>query len=110
MIKGIDVILVDTVKTGEDAFGNPTFDEVEITIKNVLVAPTTSDDLPTSINLDGKKNVYTLAIPKGDANVWEDKKVKFFGKEWRTFGFATEGIEANIPLKWNKKVLVERYE
>ena len=41
---------------------------------------------------------------------WEDRKVTFFGKDWRVFGIPSEGIESMIPLKWNKKVTVERYE
>ena len=32
-----------------------------------------------------------------------------FAGTYRTIGFATAGIEANIPLKWNRKVKVERY-
>ena len=31
-------------------------------------------------------------------------------KEWRVFGMELEGIEQLIPLDWNKKVYVERYE
>ncbi|HHJ8372345.1 hypothetical protein [Streptococcus pyogenes] len=54
--------------------------------------------------------VYTLAIPKGDNHDWGDKEVRFFGEKWRTVGLALEGIEELIPLEWNKKVMVERYE
>ena len=35
--------------------------------------------------------------------------VEFFGQRFRTYGDVTEGIEAMIPLQWNKKVKVERY-
>ena len=59
-------------------------------------------------NLTGKKAVYTLAIPKGDQNSWEDNNV-VFRKKWHVLGFAIEGIDENIPLDWNKKVMVERY-
>ena len=41
---------------------------------------------------------------------WTDTKVEFFGKTWKTVGEPVEGIEENIPLRWNKKVVVERYE
>lgn len=34
----------------------------------------------------------------------------FFGQTFRTCGGAVQGIEAMIPLRWNKKVQVERYE
>ena len=109
MIKGITVVLISKVQKGTDAFNRPTYEYVEEEVENVLVAPTTADDIATSQDLTGKKAVYTLAIPKGDSHNWEDVTVRFFGKEWRTFGYPLEGIEANIPLDWNKKVMVERY-
>lgn len=96
-------------KTGTDPFGNPIYEETDIDVENVLVSPTSTDDIVNQLTLTGKKAVYTLAIPKGDTNDWEDKEVKFFDKRWRTFGFPIEGIEDLIPLDWNKKVMVERY-
>lgn len=33
----------------------------------------------------------------------------FLGRKWHVLGFAIEGIDENIPLDWNKKVMVERY-
>lgn len=108
-IKGITIILVDKVKTGTDPFGTPIYEDQDIEVENVLVSPTSSDDIVNQMTLTGKKAVYALGIPKGDTHVWEDKEVKFFGERWRTFGFPTEGIEDLIPLDWNKKVMVERY-
>ena len=110
MIKGIPVILISKVKTGEDPFGAPIFTDVEIRVENVLVAPTLSDDVVNQLTLTGRKAVYTLAIPKGDKNSWENQEVRFFGQRWRVFGIPTEGIDELSPLDWNKKVTVERYE
>lgn len=110
MIKGIRIILYDKKQIGTDDFGRPIYEEVPIEVENVLVAPTNTDDIVTTLNLTGKKAVYTLAIPKGDAHDWKDKKVEFFGRTWKTFGIPMEGIEENIPLDWNKKVMVECYE
>lgn len=110
LIKGITVTLINKAKTGEDPFGAPIYEDMEIEVDNVLVSPTSTDDIVNQLNIDGKKAVYTLAIPKGDTNNWEDAEVFFFGKRWRTFGIATEGIDHLIPLDWNKKVMVERYE
>lgn len=110
MIEGITVILVDKISDGVDPFGTPIYQDTEIPVDNVLVSPSTSDDMVNQLNLTGKKAVYTLAIPKGDEHDWEDKEVRFFGQTWRTFGFVTQGIEHLIPLDWNKKVMVERYE
>lgn len=109
-IKGITVTLIDKVKTGQDDFGHSVFEDREIEVENVLVTPTTTDDRVNQLNLTGKVADYTLGIPKGDNHDWEDKEVLFFGQRWRTFGIPTEGIESLIPLDWNKKVTVERYD
>ncbi len=109
MIKGITVTLVNKVNNGVDPFGQPLYEDVEIEVDNVLISPTTSDDIVNQMTLTGKKAVYTLAIPKGDTNTWEDQEVRFFGERWRVFGIPLQGIEHLIPLDWNKKVMVERY-
>lgn len=108
-IKGITIQLIEQVKTGTDPFGNPIYEDKPVDVENVLVSPTSSDDVINQQSLTGKVAVYTLGIPKGDTHEWEDKEVLFFGKRWRAFGFPTEGIEHMIPLDWNKKVMVERY-
>lgn len=110
MIKGITVTLINKKEVGRDPFDQPIVKDMPIEVENVLVSPTSTDDIVNQLNIDGKKAVYTLAIPKGDTNNWEDAEVIFFDKRWRTFGIPTEGIEDLIPLDWNKKVMVERYE
>ncbi len=109
-IRGIKVTLISKQITGHDPFGAPILSDVPIMVDNVLITPTTSEEIINRQELYGKKAVYTLAIPKGDTNKWEDVEVEFFGKRWRTFGIPEEGIEHLIPLDWNKKVTVECYE
>lgn len=109
-IQGIPVTLIERRETGRDALNAPVYEETETVIENVLVAPAASDDIVGTMDLEGKKLVYTLAIPKGDTHSWIDVKVRFWGRTFKSFGFPTEGIEANIPLDWNKKVTVELYE
>jgi len=110
MIKGVTVTLINKKEVGRDPFDKPIYEDVPVEVDNVLVTPTSTDDITNQLELTGKKAVYTLAIPKGDNNNWEDTEVLFFNQRWRTFGFVTEGIEHLIPLDWNKKVMVERYE
>lgn len=109
MIKGIPVIIKKKVQIGKDGFNHPIYDYIDETVENVLVAPSSSDDVVSAQDLYGKRAVYTLAIPKGDQHNWNDTIVEFFGTQWKTFGFPLEGIEENIPLAWNKKVMVEKY-
>lgn len=109
-IKGITVTLYTVTQTGTDPFGDPIYTETPVTVDNVLVAPSSGAEVVDTVNLYGRKPIYTLAIPKGDTHEWENRKVSFFGKDWQAFGAVLEGIEANIPLEWNRKVMVARYE
>ena len=109
-LKGITVTLLGETVKGKDPFGKEIIEESAINIENVLVAPATTDDIKNQLNIDGKKIEYTLAIPKNDTNDWTDKKVIFFGQTWHTVGIPLEGISDLIPLEWNRKVTVERYE
>lgn len=109
LIKGITVILVEKKQVGVDGFGSPIYETEEVKVENVLVVPASADDIVTSQDLTGKKAIYTLGIPKGDIHNWEDATIIFFGQTWKSFGIPLEGIEENIPLSWNKKVMVERY-
>ena len=109
-MKGITVTLYTVTQTGTDIFGEPTIVETPVEVHNVLVSPASSTDILDTTNLYGRKAVYTLGIPKGDTHDWENRKVRFFGKDWHVIGMPTEGIDDLIPLSWNKKVMVEKYE
>lgn len=109
-IQGIDVYLHTTKKVGVDDFDQPIYEETIETVKNVLVDQPTSEEAADNLNLTGKRSSYVLRIPKGDTNDWEDKKVEFYGKVFRTVGPVTEYIEKLVPGQWNKKIMVERYE
>lgn len=111
-LKGITITLINKKEIARDPLGSPIYEDIEIEVNNVLVNPTSAEakDVIGRLNLDGRKAVYTLAIPKGDTNIWEGQEVIFFDKRWKVFGSVMEGIEKLIPLDWNKKVTVERYE
>lgn len=110
MIKGITITIYQKQKYGKDMFGHDLYEEIPEEVDDVLVAPIASNDISVNTNTDISKTQYNLAIPKGDDHDWNNTKVKFFGKTWKTVGEPVEGIEENIPLRWNKKVVVERYE
>lgn len=110
MLKGITVLLYERSKVGTDTFNRPIYEEVPEAVNDVLVAPLTEQEVISELNLSGKKAVYTLAIPKTDNHIWENKTVEFFGEKWRTVGMPIRGIDDMIPLRWNAKVRVERFE
>lgn len=110
-IKGITVTLYTRTQSGTDDFNRPVYTETAVNVDNVLVAPVSdADEVLDTLNLTGHEIIYQLAIPKGDAHTWTGCKVGFFGSLFNVIGEPVEGIEAMIPLSWNRKVKVERIE
>ena len=109
-LHGVTVILYDRIQDGVDEFNRPVYVEIPNEVENVLIGEPTTQDVIDTLNLTGKRLAYTLAIPKGDAHIWTDRTVEFYGERFRTIGNPTQGIEDLIPLQWNRKVKVERYE
>ena len=110
-MRGITVTLYERTETGTDELNHPIYTETAVQVDNVLVAPSGSIEVLDQTNLDGRKGDYTLAIPKRDQHDWlAGQKVSFFVYDWRIIEMPEEGIEWLIPLGWNKKVRVERYE
>lgn len=73
-----------------------------VSVENALVGEPSSTEragcnIPT----------FKVGIPKGDQTDWLDKKLRFFGRTFRTVGYPLQGIEANIPLSWHKTLSVE---
>lgn len=111
VIKGIDIQLINLIENGKDEFNQPFYTETApITIKNVLVSPLESSDVIDGTSLLTEKLRYQLAIPKGDDHRWANSIVVMRNNRFKTVGEAIGGIESMIPLDWNKKVVIERYE
>ena len=83
-MQGIDIIRYNKTQTGVDGFGAPIYSEAPEVVHNVLIGEPATEDIVNDLQLYGKRLAYTLAV--------------------------TEGIEAMIPLRWNRKVKVERFE
>lgn len=113
-IKGRNIILYDKEKTGVDGFNRPTYEEVPIEVENVLISTPTDQEITDTLNLTGKRVSYVLGIPKVDDNTWTGRRVElpedFPQGKYRVIGHPVGGQEDLIPLDWNKKALVERYE
>lgn len=109
LIKGITVVLYDRIQTGVDDFNHPIYREEPVSVDNVLVTPVNTSAITGDVQMEGKRAEYELCIPKKNTNVWENRVVEFYGHKWKTIGIPQKWIEENVPLDWNKKVLVERY-
>lgn len=108
-MKGVTIELYNRVQSGVDDFNRPIYRETVEQIDNVLIGEPSTQEVVDELNLSGKTLAYTLAIPKGDAHEWENKRVGFFGEIFEVIGKPTQGIDHLIPLSWNKKVKVTRY-
>lgn len=110
-MRGITITLFERTQTGTDPLNHPIYSEEAVSVDNVLVAPMSDEEVLQTYTLTGRKAVYQMGIPKGDTHEWTaGKKVGFFGETWRIIGLPEEGIDYLIPLNWNRKVRVERYE
>lgn len=110
MIHGTTVILYNKREIGKDGFNRPVYDWKAETVDDILIGQPSDDERKSELDLNGRRIEYVLGIPKGDSHEWENCIVEFFGHKFQTFGIPVEGIEANIPLRWHKKVKCERYE
>lgn len=113
MLKGIDVTLYAAQVVGTDEFNADIYEETPEVVHNVIVAPITATDVIAVNQLYGKKAVYQLYIPKGDAHEWEDKRVTFtvggISFDGRVFGATNAYQDSMVPLEWNKQAWVEQY-
>ena len=107
---GVTVVLYTKTLSSYDSMNNPVYTTKATNVENVLVGQPETDDVTSSISLYGKRIAYWLGLPKGDSHVWTDSEVEIFGEKFRTFGDTVQGIEANVPTPWHKKVRVERCE
>lgn len=108
-IQGITIQLINMIEDGVDGFNRPIeYEAAPIDVDDVLVGEPSPDDIRNNLNLYGKSVKYTLGIPKGDTNKWVGDVI-IWGERFRIIEGPTQGIEANIPLRWNKKVYVEVY-
>ena len=110
-MRGMTITLYDRTQTGTDELNKPIYSETPVLVDNVLIAPSSVVEVLDPNSLNGRRGDYVMAIPKGDTHEWTSgKKVNFLGKDWRIIDMPEEGIEWLIPLSWNKKIRVERYE
>lgn len=112
-MRGVTIQLLTRKMTGRDELNQPVYEDVPEDVENVLIAPVSGDDIIDATQLEGRKSVLTLGIPKGDTHEWENQKVALpapFAGTYKVFGTPQVGIPALVPTAWNKKIMVEKYE
>lgn len=112
-MKTVTVVLKKKTQSGTDGFGQPIYTTKDVQVKDVLVGEPSTTDIQNALTMYGVRVSYTLAVPKGDSNDWRDAEVVLpapWSATYHVVGDPTEGIEENIPLRWNKKVHLERMD
>lgn len=110
LIKGTTVILWTKTQTGTDGYNEPVYEWSSESVSNVLIGEPAPQERIDEKSLTGRSIDYVLGIPKGDTHNWENQIVEFFGHKFLTYGIPEQGIEANVPGPWHKKVKCQRYE
>lgn len=109
MLHGITIQLEQRTEVGQDDFNRPTYTTTYVDVENVLVGRPDAQEITDTLNLTGKRIEYILGIPKGDTHEWLDKKIRFFGQEFKAIGYPETGIQDLIPMDWGSNLKVERY-
>lgn len=109
-MRGENVTVITATPTGVDEFNNPTHTRTELTVTDVLVAPTTTNDLTGSTRPDGKTTTLTLHFPKTFTGRLAGALVRVRGVEYRVVGNPVAYQTANTPTRWNRPVELEEVE
>ncbi len=110
MIQGMTVTLYEPTPAGMDPFGEMQYTTEEpVEVAGVLVALPSAEERTDAYTRTGAMISYVLGIPKGDTHNWQGAIVEIAGHKYKAVGIPEEGIEANVPGPWHRKVQVERY-
>lgn len=107
---GETIILYQKTQTGVDSMNMPVYEEIPVSVDDVFIGYPTGEEKISELTATGRHWVYTLGIPKGDTHDWENARVEFHGRTWRTFGAPVKGIPELMPFQWGMNVKVEAYE
>lgn len=79
-----------------------------MTVEDVLVAPASTTEVLDMLNITGKKQ-STISRFQKEIRIPGKTAEWIFGASWRVIGFPQQGIEENIPGRWNQRWMVECY-
>ena len=101
-MRGITIVLYKKEQIGVDAFNRPIYEKKREEIADVLIAPAQEQEILDTLNLTGRKAVYTLAIPKGDTHEWENSD-RNAGSGARSSDPASVEQESESGMLWHRK-------
>ncbi|MBQ9002192.1 MAG: hypothetical protein IJ087_10095 [Eggerthellaceae bacterium] len=108
MISGMSVSVLRRVMSGRDEMGEPVFATSTETVGNVLVAPSSTDEMDETNRAFGVTCELTLHFPKSYTASLEGCAVEVRGVEYRVLGDPQPYMPENTPTPWNRSVKVAR--
>ena len=106
LIKGAEATVLRPVEGAVDSMGEPTVSWEDERVENVLMSPSSADDMgadrPNGVTAD-----VTLHFPKGYGKTLRGCKVRFRGVTYRVVGNPQPYMEENTPGDWNLPVECE---
>lgn len=105
MIFGENVQIIDRDAGGVDEFGNErvAYRQYSVTVPNVLVAPTSSQDLGAE-RPDGDATIMTFHFPKTYIGALKGSLIGWKGKWWEVIGDPQPYSKNSTPGVWNRPV------
>lgn len=100
-LRGETVIVKTFEATGDaDEYNEATYTETLETVENVLVAPSTSQDIGEDRPLGAQKG-FSLCFPKSYGRPLENAEVQVRGEWYRVVGSSDVYDPAICPTDWN---------
>lgn len=106
IFKGMQVKVLRQVKGEPDEMGEPTLTWKPETVDNVLMHPSTTDDLEAS-RPDGVQIDVTFHFPKTYTASLRGCRIQVGEHEYRVVGDPQPYMEQNTPGSWNRTVGAE---
>ena len=108
MIRGTDVAVIRRTVDSRDDMGEPVFSESRETVGNVLVAPSSTDEMDETNRMFGITCDLTLHFPKSYTASLEGCAVDVGGTLYRVLGDPQPYMVGNTPTPWNRAAKVAR--
>lgn len=99
-MRGETVCVHARVQTGTDDLNDAVWEDVELEVDNVLVAPGASQDVVSSMRPDGVQVRYTLYFPKTFDGRLEHCSIDVRGERLDVVGSPRRFDKVNCPTEW----------
>lgn len=109
IIKGETVTVRVLDGEGRDPLGAKVLEYRDITVDDVLIAPSETYEDEFDVNGTGYKHIYNVYFPKHFDECLNGALIVIRGEEYKVSGNPKRYTDENVPGKWNLKAKVVGY-